>query len=154
MASKLRTSSVGDAGAACNAGTPASAASCGAWAGSVTRAFHFRSACAAEATASPEDQAEIIAITKTYVTGLNNGDAKMLAHAMCQTMLDQFGDLSVGARPSPTPQQVNGITDISVTGDVGFGTVEYTMVDDPSAPAASIPLGYKNENGWKVCTEA
>lgn len=110
-------------------------------------------AAPAETTASPEDQAEIIAITKTYVTGLNNGDAKMLEYAMCQAMLDQFGDLSVGARPSPTPQQVDGITDISVMGDLGFGTVEYTMVDDPSAPAASIPLAYKNESGWKVCSE-
>ena len=106
------------------------------------------------APASPEQQDEIIAITKTYLTGLNNGDAKMLQHAMCQSMLDQFGDLSVGARPSPTPQQLNGIADIAVAGDLGFGTVEFSLVNDPSAPSKTLPLAYKDEGGWKVCTEA
>lgn len=105
------------------------------------------------APASPEDQAEIIAITKTYVTGLNNGDAKMLQHALCQATLAKYTDLSENARPSPNPQQVNTITDIAVSGDVGFGTVEYTQVNDPTAPPATIPLAYKNEDGWKVCTE-
>lgn len=105
------------------------------------------------APASPEDQAEIIAITKTYVTGLNNGDAKMLQHAMCQATLAQYTDLAENARPSPNPQQVNTITGIAVSGDLGFGTVEYTQVNDPTAPAGTIPLAYKYEDGWKVCTE-
>ncbi|WP_038170554.1 Rv0361 family membrane protein [Tomitella biformata] len=105
------------------------------------------------APASPEDQAEIVAITKTYVTGLNNGDAKMLEHAMCQATLAKYTDLSVNARPSATPQQVNTITDVTVAGDLGFGTVEYSLVNDPSASVSTVPLAYKNEGGWKVCDE-
>lgn len=105
------------------------------------------------APASPEDQAEIIAITKTYITGLNNGDAKMIEHAMCAATLAQYGDLSVGARPSPTPQQLDGISEISVAGDSAFGMVEYTLVNDPAQPTAPMPFAFKNEGGWKVCTE-
>ncbi len=107
----------------------------------------------AAAVASPEDQAEIIAITKTYVTGINNGDAKMLEYSMCQAMLDMYDDLSIGARPSPNPQQVNAITGIAVNGDVGIGTVEYTLVNDPSAAGQAAPLAYKYEAGWKICAE-
>lgn len=112
------------------------------------------SAATSPSAASPEDQAEITAITKTYITGVNNGDAKMLEHAMCRGMLDMYGDLSVGARPSPTPQQIDSITDIAVTGDSAIATVTYTLVSDPAAPAKTASLAYKNEGGWKICTVA
>lgn len=127
--------------------------------GSTTASATESSSAAAETPAagvpaSPEDQAGIIAITKTYVTGINNGDAKMLEHAMCAATLAKYSDLSVGARPSDNPQQVNAINDITVSGDLGFGMVEYTLVNDPTAPAQTVPLAYKNEGGWKVCDEA
>lgn len=109
-------------------------------------------AAAAPSASSAEDAAEITAITKTYVTGLNNGDAPMLKHALCQGTLAMYDDLSVNARPSPSPQQLISVTGIQATGDTAIANIEFTLVSDPSAASKTVPLGYRNEGGWKVCT--
>ena len=103
------------------------------------------------APATAEQVAELTAVTKTYLTGVNNGDAPMLEHAMCQEMLAGFQDLSIGARPSPNPQQFVGISDVAVSGDSAFGVVDYRLVSTPEAPSLQAQMAYKYEDGWKVC---
>lgn len=105
--------------------------------------------------AAPADAEEITAVTHTFVTGDNNGDAAMLGRALCRQTLTEI-DLD-GLGPSARPQMLTGVDQIEMLdgpgGDEAMGLVSFTFVDDPGAEPTTVPLAYLREDGaWTVCT--
>lgn len=105
--------------------------------------------------ATARDAEEITAVTHTFVTGDNNGDAAMLGRALCRQTLAEIDTDGLG--PSARPQVLTGIDRIEMLdgpgGDAAIGQVSFTYVDDPGAAPTTVPLAYLREDGvWTVCT--
>lgn len=101
------------------------------------------------------DAEEITAVTHTFVTGDNNGDAAMLGRALCAQSLTEI-DLD-GRGPSARPQILTGVDQIRMRdgpgGDQAMAQVGFTYVDDPDAEPTIVSLAYLREDGaWTVCT--
>lgn len=105
--------------------------------------------------ATEADAAEITAVTHTFVTGDNNGDAAMLGRALCRQTLAEIDTDGLG--PSARPQILTAVDQIQMFdgpgGDEAMAMVSYTFVDDPGAEPTVVPLAYLREDGrWTVCT--
>jgi|GEM_PF-4924692 len=104
--------------------------------------------------ATEADAEEITAVTHTFVTGDNNGDAAMLGRALCTQSLTEV-DLE-GRGPSARPQILTGVDQIRMLdgpgGDEAMAQVSFTYVDDPEAEPTMLALAYLREDGaWTVC---